>query len=88
MEKDWLWDRKISETTLKMVFKNPFDPQYIKLVTLLLSRKNIPREVFGDYTNPLDFCRNWNKIKREMRRDSWNNPRIEFWQAIQSMKSY
>lgn len=77
-----MWDRKISEATLKRMFENPSDPQYMKIVALLLSRKNVPREVFGDYINPLDFCRKWNRVKREMRKDSWSNPRIEFWQAI------
>ncbi|MCK4244798.1 MAG: helix-turn-helix transcriptional regulator [Candidatus Omnitrophica bacterium] len=82
MKRDWLWDRKISDYKVKHILSNPEDNQFIPLVSLLLARKNSPSEVLKEYISPLNFCRFWPRIKRRMRKDSWNNPRIEFWQAI------
>lgn len=82
MKRDWLWDRKMSGVRVKKIFKNPHHAKFIELASLLLSRKNTPKEIFGVYMNPLLFCQNWLKIKRRMRKDKWNIPRIEFWQAI------
>jgi len=80
--RNWLWDRNISIKKAKKILGNPKDGHFLSLASILLSRKNIPKEVFKQYIKPLDFLRNWQKIKRQMRKDSWNNPRIEFWQAI------
>lgn len=82
MKKDWLWDRKLTEKQAKKILNNPADPRFIYLASLLLTRKNVPKEIFGVYLKPDDFCRHWAKIKRKMRKDAWGNPRIEFWQAI------
>ncbi len=82
MEKDWLWDRKISEKQAIKILRSPAHPRFIPLSSLLLSRKNTPREVFRYYIKPDEFCRYWPMIKRRMRKDAWNNPRIEFWQAV------
>ena len=82
MKRDWLWDRNISESQARRIFARPKHRRFLTLSALLLARKNVPREVFGRYINRLDFCRNWPRIKREMRRDKWNEPRIEYWQAI------
>lgn len=79
---DWLWDKNISKKQVIGILSNPEHPQFISLSSLLLSRKNIPQEVFRDYLKPEEFCRYWTEIKRKMRKDAWNNPRIEFWQAI------
>ncbi|MDP3143175.1 MAG: helix-turn-helix transcriptional regulator [Candidatus Omnitrophota bacterium] len=82
MDRSWLWDRKISAAKIKSIFKNESHPRFAEFAALLLARKNTPKEVFKDYFSTLVFCRNWPKIKKSMRRDSWNNPRIEFWQAV------
>jgi len=82
MEKDWLWDRNISKKQAIKILRSPAHPRFIPLSSLLLSRKNTPREVFRYYIKPKEFCRYWPMIKRRMRKDAWNNPRIEFWQAI------
>lgn len=82
MKRDWLWDRKISSSKLRQILRNPEDPEYIRWTALLLSRKNIPREVFSKYIRQIDFCRKWSLIKKAMRKDRWNNPRIVYWQAI------
>ncbi len=82
LNRDWLWDRKISLRQARNILRSPENERFIALAALLLSRKNIPQEVFKGYLNPLEFLRHWNKIKRQMRKDRWNDPRIEFWQAI------
>jgi len=82
MKKDWLWDRNISIKQTMRILHNPQHPRFIPLSALLLSRKNTPREVLHNYLKPQEFCRYWSEIKRSMRKDNWNNPRIEFWQAV------
>lgn len=79
---DWLWDRKVTVKKARFILKNPRNEHFLSLAALLLARKNTPQEVFKGYLKPLDFLENWNRIKRQMRKDAWNNPRIEFWEAI------
>ena len=79
---NWLWDRKIGEQKAKIILNNPKNKHFLSLAGILLSRKNTPKEVFKNYLKPIDFLQNWQKIKKQMRKDSWANPRIEFWQAI------
>ncbi|MFH0948165.1 MAG: helix-turn-helix transcriptional regulator [Elusimicrobiota bacterium] len=83
MKSNWLWDRKTSINEVKKILKNPKNKKFLKFAALLLSRENSPKEVFSTkYLNPIDFCHNWRLIKKVMRKDNWNDPRIEFWQAI------
>ncbi|MFH1776104.1 MAG: helix-turn-helix domain-containing protein [Candidatus Omnitrophota bacterium] len=82
MKKDWLWDKDIPETELKKVFADRNNPRFISLAALLLSRKNSAEEVFKEYIKQEDFFVRWQSIKRRMRKNSWNDPRIEYWQAI------
>lgn len=82
MNNSWLWDKKVSINSAKKILRDTTHKKFLRFAALLLSRQNSTREVFTQYLNPIDFCRNWRKIKRVMRRDNWNNPRIEFWQAI------
>lgn len=82
MTRDWLWDRKIATRKARDILKRPEHLKFLSLAALLLARKNVPREVFKNWLDPLDFCRNWSQIKREMRKDTWNHPRIIFWQAV------
>lgn len=82
MNKDWLWDRKISLPEVKKILKDPLHENFVLFASLLLTRKNNPKEVFVEYVDPLVFCKNWPKIKKAMRKDKWNNKRVVFWQAI------
>lgn len=82
LNRDWLWDRKISVKQARAILKNPSNRHFFILSALLLSRKNTPGEVLRYYLEPKLFLRYWRKIKTRMRKDAWNNPRIEFWQAI------
>lgn len=80
--RDWLWDKKITIKKARAILKNPLERHFLSLSATLLSRKNTPKEVFKYYLKPIDFVRNWPKIKSQMRKDNWNDPRIEYWQAI------
>ncbi len=82
VKQDWLWDKKITAKTAKSILNEDSNKHFLSLSSALLSRKNSPKEVFRHYLKPLVFLQNWNRIKRQMRKDAWNNPRIEFWQAI------
>lgn len=82
MKRDWLWDRKVSLKDAKKILKNKNHKDFIFLASLLLSRKNEPKEVFKEYIEPIVFCKFWSKIKKNMRKDKWANQRIIFWQAI------
>lgn len=82
LSSDWLWDRKITVKKAKAILSDPENKHFLSLSVLLFSRKNTPKEVFQNYLRPVDFLKNWSRIKRQMRKDSWNSPRIEYWQAI------
>lgn len=81
-QRDWLWDRRVPTQEAARILKDPNHQRFTDLAALLLARKNVPREVFKEWLSPLDFCHHWPRIKRQMRTDQWNNPRIVFWQAI------
>lgn len=82
MKADWLWDRKIDIPQAKKILKNPKNENFYLLASLLLARENEPKKVFKEYINPLLFCKQWPNIKRRMRKNKWDEPRIIFWQAV------
>jgi len=82
MSIDWLWDRKITLPKVKKILKDEQNNQFIDIAAILLARKNTPKEVFGKYLDKKIFVQNWPRIKKRMRQDNWNNPRIVYWQAI------
>lgn len=82
MGTNWLWDKDITEEESKAILVNSGDPQFIAYAALLLSRTNSAKEVFQNFLSRENFFVSWTKIKRQMRKDSWNNPKIDYWQAI------
>jgi DNA-binding XRE family transcriptional regulator len=82
MKDNWLWDSKMTESEAKRILRNPDAKNFLNLAAVILARKNEPREVFKDYLEPIIFCRHWPAIKKKMRRNRWNEPRIIFWQAV------
>lgn len=82
LKSGWLWDRKITVDQARGILKDPANSRFLPLAATLLARKNTPKEVFKYYIRPLDFLKYWQRIKRMMRRDDWNNPRIIYWQAM------
>lgn len=82
MRPEWLWDRNISVKEIQNVLKDPEHERFSELAALLLSRNNAPKEIFGQYLDKKIFVQNWARIKRRMRTNAWNDPRIIFWQAV------
>ena len=87
MKKNWLWDRKRDILKAKEIFKDPKHKEFVLLASLLLARNNKPKEIFKDYIKPILFCRYWPAIKKRMRKNSWDEPRIIFWQVISPQMS-
>ncbi len=82
MNQNWLWDKNITEDAAKKILQDTVNPEFIFYAALLLSRKNSAQEVFKEYLKQKDFVIFWQRIKKQMRKNSWNDPRIEYWQAI------
>ena len=82
MSRDWLWDRKVTDRKAKRILKDSQNKNFVLFASLLLMRKNNPKEIFSEYVNPFIFCKNWPSIKKSMRKDKWNSKRVIFWQAI------
>lgn len=83
MEKSaWLWDVKTTETEAKKILRDPEHKRFAHYAARLLAQHNTPKYIFREYLSKENFCRHWPKIKRQMRKDSWNDPRIIFWNAV------
>ena len=82
MRPEWLWDRNISVDKIQKILKDPHHERFVAIAALLLSRNNVPKEIFAQYLDRKVFVQQWSRIKRQMRKDAWNDPRIIFWQAV------
>lgn len=76
------WDKKINIEEAKKILKDEKHPKFIYLASTVLLRTNDAKKVFSDYIEKIVFCRNWNKIKRRMRKNKWNDRNIDFWDEI------
>lgn len=82
MNTDWLWDRNMSPADIKNILSNDQHDRFVELAALLFSRNNTPRKVFSEYIERERFVKNWQRIKRWMRKNNWNDQRIIYWQAV------
>lgn len=82
MRPEWLWDKDIAVEEIQRILKDPQDEHFVNMAALLLSRNNTPKEIFDQYLEKMVFVQHWARIKRQMRKDAWNDPRIIFWQAV------
>ena len=87
MPADIFWDRKTTKQEALNILKNVADPRFAEYASLVLSRVGKPKDVFGTYLSKISFLKNWRKIKRRMRKDSWNDKRIIFWDEVYSVLS-
>jgi DNA-binding XRE family transcriptional regulator len=76
------WDKNTNLNKIKAILKNEQNPRFVEFSSLLLARNNQPKLVFAAYLGKKLFVRNWTKIKRRMRENSWNDPKIIFWEEI------
>lgn len=87
MAADIFWDRKITRKKVQSILKDDSNPRFAEFASLVLSRVSKPKEVFDIYMDKMAFLKNWRKIKRAMRKDSWNNTRIIFWDEVYEVLS-
>lgn len=76
------WDRKISQEEANRILADEANPRFAEIAALLLARTNQPKMVFTEYLDKVRFCRNWRRIKRQMRLNKWNERRIAFWDEV------
>ncbi|MDO8574814.1 MAG: helix-turn-helix transcriptional regulator [bacterium] len=76
------WDKKIDKEEVRTILKDEKNPRFLEFAALLLSRANKPKEIFNQYLDKIIFCRNWRKIKRQMRTNKWSDNKIIFWDEI------
>lgn len=82
MNIEWLWDRSLTLEEVKNILNDDQHNKFVEIASVLLSRKNTPKEVFDNFIDKRVFVDNWHRIKKQMRKDKWNNARIIFWQAV------
>ena len=82
MSENIFWDKKIKDTEIKNILKDESGPRFIEFASLLLTRTNDIKLVFNTYLDKAAFCRNWRKIKGAMRKNKWNDPRIDLWDEV------
>lgn len=82
MRPEWLWDKDVSIEEIQRILKDPQNERFVNMAALLLSRNNTPKEIFDQYLDKMILVQHWARIKRQMRKDTWNDPRIIFWQAV------
>ncbi len=84
---DIFWDRKTGQKKIIRILGNESDLQFAETAALILSRTNKPKEVFEKYMDKIIFCRNWRRIKRQMRLNKWADTKIIFWDEIHKVLS-
>jgi len=82
MKENIFWDKKVNKEEVKKILKNESHKRFIYFASLLLSRTNDIKTIFSEYLDKVIFCNNWIKIKRQMRKDKWNNVKINFWDEV------
>ena len=73
------WDKNTSESEVKDILKNVAHPRFVYFSAILLSRTNDAKMVFREFLSRRDFVQYWQKIKRKMRQNDWNDSRILYW---------
>jgi len=79
------WDKNISDDEVKTILKDITHPRFIYFAATLMSRTNDAKMVFREFLNRRDFVQHWQKIKRKMRQNNWNDSRILFWDEFYSV---
>jgi len=82
MKENIFWDKAITTKEIKNILKDESNQRFIEYASLLLSRTSDIKRVFPDYLDKVIFCNNWRKIKQRMRKDKWNDPKINLWDQV------
>ena len=81
------WDRNITKEEAGKVLRDEFHPRFVEYAALFLSRTNEPKVVFAQYIDKNIFCRQWRKIKKQMRTNKWGDNKIVFWDEVYKVVS-
>ncbi len=76
------WDKKVTKAEAKKILQDESHPRFVEYAALFLSRTNEPKSVFGHYIDKKVFCRQWRKIKKQMRANKWSDNKIVFWDEV------
>lgn len=82
MNENILWDKKITKDEAKKILSDEKNQKFIYLASTILSRTNDAKKIFIEYLDKILFCKNWNRIKRRMRKNKWNDQNIDFWDEV------
>ena len=82
MEQNIFWDKKLTREDVKKILSNSEHDRFSEIAALLLLRTNNLKLVFSDYLTKEIFCRQWKRIKSQMRKNKWGDERIDFWDQI------
>ncbi|MBI2095954.1 MAG: helix-turn-helix transcriptional regulator [Candidatus Omnitrophica bacterium] len=82
MTDNLFWDRKLTQEDAAKILAMETHERFSEIAALLLSRTNDPKMVFSEFLTREVFCRNWKRIKAEMRKNSWSDERIDFWGQV------
>lgn len=82
MDNAIFWDKNFKQDEVKKILSDETNPKFVEIAALLLSRTNKPNIIFSKYLNKAEFCNNWRRIKRQMRKNKWNEARIIFWDEV------
>ena len=85
--KNLFWDLKISLDEVKVILKDPDHPQFAEYAALMLSRTNEMKKIFSEFLDKKVFCINWRRIKSRMRKNKWNDDRIDLWDEVYKVLS-
>jgi len=81
------WDRNITKEEAMKVLRDESHPRFVEYAALFLSRTNEPKIAFSQYIDKKIFCRQWRKIKKQMRKNKWGDNKIVFWDEIYKVVS-
>ena len=81
MKSAWLWDSRYNERQAGRILMNPKDPRFPLIAEKLISRISPAKKAF-EFIDKETFCRNWMRIKKRMKKDSWLQDKVLFWQTV------
>jgi len=82
MQENIYWDKKFTQETAMKVLADATNTKFPEIAAILLSRTNDIKFVFSECITKENFCHNWRAIKRWMRKNKWNDERIDYWSEI------
>ena len=77
---NWYWDLNMPIKKIRLILSREEDPRFSGIAGTLLARVQDPKQVFKLIT-PVAFCRRYQSIENEIKKDKWTKERASFWKA-------